>query len=114
MILILVDFLRNLALLIINTITEILSSTQNIHETSASDSLEPNHLLLLQETHLALLLQQEEVSRQLAAIDASIQRFTRSNLNNQDEPNQFPNPVLSSSVSAQPDSTNITLLRWQR
>jgi hypothetical protein len=114
MILILVDFLCNLALLLINTITKILSSTKNIHRTSSSESLEPQQLLLLQETRSALLLQQEEISRQLVVIYASIKKLTQLHLNHQNDPSRSINPVISSSVSAQPESTNITPVRRRR
>jgi hypothetical protein len=99
MILILVDFLHNLAFLLLNTITKILSSTQNIHWTLPAESAEPQQLQLLQETRSALLLQQEEISHQLAEIDAKIRQLTQSHLIHQNNSNQSTNPVISSSVS---------------
>ncbi len=88
LILFLLDFLCNFALLIINIITKILSSIQSIHRTVLSDNLEHYQLIRLQEIHSALLLQQEEILCHLADIEDHIQHLTRSDSNSRNELHQ--------------------------
>lgn len=116
LILFLLDFLCNFALLIINIITKILSSIQSIHWTVLSDNLEHYQLIRLQEIHSALLLQQEEILCHLADIEDHIQHLTWSDSNIRNELHQTYIPISSLSESEQTVQLNATPLKpwwWQ-
>jgi hypothetical protein len=115
MILILLDFLRDLALLIINTITKIISSASSVHQQSGN-GLEPENINHLQETRSALLRQQDEVSCQLEVIETTIQRLTYSASQDKQDLNQLTTSTPSSVIleTVQSTQSNITPLRQRR
>lgn len=113
MILILIEFLRDFALLLINTITKLLSSIQSLHQASSSNK--PfNQTAHLQETRTALILQQEEISRRIAEIEDQIQSLTKSTT--QDQAKNCPTTITDSPLTQtnQPIESITTPIRRRR
>ncbi len=115
MILILLDFLRDLALLITNTITKIISSASSVQQ-QLGNGLAPENITHLQETRSALLRQQVEVSRQLEVIENTIQRLTDSASQDIQDLNRIPtsNQSLVTPETVQSMKSNSTPLRQRR
>jgi hypothetical protein len=115
MILILLDFLRDLASLIINTITKIVSSISSVNQQSGN-GLELENITHLQETRSALLRQQDEVSHQLEVIESTIQHLTYSASQDKQDINQFTMSTPSSVIleTVQSSQCTTTPLRQRR